>query len=97
MMLFARLRSDDRAFAFLGPATYANTRASCPWQLPGGSTIAARRPVRNFRSSGCVNECLVSWRPFAWPALAIDWPHDTAIQGPVTRDTGPHVPAGGKR
>lgn len=37
VMLFARLRSDDRAFSFLGPATYVSHASECPmaitWRL----------------------------------------------------------------
>jgi hypothetical protein len=36
-MLFARLRSDDRAFSFLGPAAYVSHAGECPmaitWRL----------------------------------------------------------------
>jgi hypothetical protein len=43
VMLFARLRSDDRAFWFLGPATYVSHTGELPmaitwklhYQLPG--------------------------------------------------------------
>jgi hypothetical protein len=46
IMLFSRLRADDRAFWFLGPATYrAHVGATC---------TVARRPVSNVRRRGCV-------------------------------------------
>jgi hypothetical protein len=35
VLLFARLTTDDRAFYFLGPATYVSHQGNCRWRLPG--------------------------------------------------------------
>lgn len=38
VMLFARLRDDERAFWFLGPATYVTHESNNPWRSRGSST-----------------------------------------------------------
>ncbi len=55
IMLFTRLRADDRAFWFLGPATYRGHVGEKPmaitWEL---AYATARRPVSVVRRRGCV-------------------------------------------
>lgn len=52
IMLFARLRSDDRAFWFLGPATYVRHESEMAMQVTWRLSPAARRPVRHLRRRG---------------------------------------------
>ena len=50
VMLFARLRTDDRAFWFLGPATYVRHVGERPMAITWRLTHSApRRPVRRVR------------------------------------------------
>ena len=51
ILLFSRLRADDRAFWFLGPATYRGHVGEKPWPSPGSSRTPARRPLRIVRGS----------------------------------------------
>ena len=47
IMLFARLRSDDRAFWFLGPATYVQHES----EMPMAVTANIRRPSSSARAT----------------------------------------------